>query len=699
MMRKSRVRLYLYRLTGLLLVLFASVNSLPAQLDSLQERVALARRAGDRQGLAWALIDLAEFQRTRTAESNRYLREACALGDTLGEPRLMGVSAARRVFSEYQLGNYLTAISLARRAQSLLDSLGLKSELARMMLSLGATYSRMGDHELARAELNKGIAIAREVGDTRSEGGFLNNLGESHKRAGDYAAALEYYRLSLELYHRTQRPTHIQLDNLGEVSIYLGRLPDAERYLGQSLAQSRQLDDQRIVAASLCNLGRLALVAGQPGRAVPSLSQSAQMARAQGLLERELECSKLLVQAYERLRQPREAYTAQERYLILVDSLSARQSRLTYQDIRGSLEIQRSRYAILDLDRELRINRWLQYSLAGGVALLVVTALIVAAGYRRSQEDVQLASRQREQLRLAQAQLRETEQAIRDRRERIESNYAAARQRHDEIEHSLRQNEQQALNVRSSFEYAGRIQQAMQPTDERLRALFSGYFLLRQPRELVSGDFLFVHESSHNAVVAVGDCAGSGVAASLLGMIADSMLTQLVIDRGIIDAGTLLTELNRGFRRALVDPSRTVSTSLSIALLVVDRLHHSICYAGANMPLRYMHRGRLYVLQGAKASIGAQTSLEPQRGAATEFVANYLMYDDSHRFFLTSEGFARQRHHETKEAFGEARLDDFITNTAGLTLPEQGQSLQRGWQRWKGAGRQSDDLLMLGFTV
>jgi len=65
---------------------------------------------------------------------------------------------------------------------------------------MGMLMHRKGEYAQAQEPLNKGLALAQELGDKRGIAGSFNNLENMALSQGDYAAAWAYYEESLTLY-------------------------------------------------------------------------------------------------------------------------------------------------------------------------------------------------------------------------------------------------------------------------------------------------------------------------------------------------------------------------------------------------------------------------------------------------------------------------------------------------------------------
>ena len=67
------------------------------------------------------------------------------------------------------------------------------------------------------------------------------------------------------------------------------------------------------------------------------------------------------------------------------------------------------------------------------------------------------------------------------------------------------------FSIKESIEYSERIQKAVLPSNHKLKELFPDHFLIYLPKDIVSGDFYWVHDFNEKKLIALGDCTGHGV--------------------------------------------------------------------------------------------------------------------------------------------------------------------------------------------
>src|SRR5690606_2172576 len=99
-----------------------------------------------------------------------------------------------------------------------------------------------------------------------------------------------------------------------------------------------------------------------------------------------------------------------------------------------------------------------------------------------------------------------------------------------------KQIEKQNNSIKSSINYAQRIQAAMLPKVEQQEKLIPESFVLFKPRDVVSGDFYWLTEIKNwydpDVVFAAADCTGHGVPGAFMSMVGINALNN-IIERGI----------------------------------------------------------------------------------------------------------------------------------------------------------------------
>lgn len=247
-----------------------------------------------------------------------------------------------------------------------------------------------------------------------------------------------------------------------------------------------------------------------------------------------------------------------------------------------------------------------------------------------------------------------------------------------------------------SVRYARRIQEALLPKDDQMKSLFPESFIYYQPKQVVSGDFYWMTEYQGNKVVAAVDCTGHGVPGAFMSMLGNALLHQIINERGIIEPGQVLKELNRLTRLTLhqKQTGTLAPDGMDVALCTISPQKNSIKYAGAKRPFYFFRENQLHVIKGDTHSIGGLPS--DNQGA---FIEHQLKLDQVQSIYLFSDGYADQFHESTGKKFMMSRFKNLIREVFPRSMEDQRKEIERKHLDWRGSGIQVDDILVMGIRL
>lgn len=249
--------------------------------------------------------------------------------------------------------------------------------------------------------------------------------------------------------------------------------------------------------------------------------------------------------------------------------------------------------------------------------------------------------------------------------------------------------------ITDSIAYARTIQQAILPAEDALRAAFGDVFVLYRPRDIVSGDFYWIHENEKGMkFIAVADCTGHGVPGAFMSVIGASLLDQIIIERDLESPAEILTELHLGVRRALRQDAADTAADDGLDLALCRIEPDMITFAGAKRPLYAVDgEGRFVELSGDRASIGGT-----RRSTEREFKNYLLPREPGMTLYLATDGFADQNGPSGKP-FGSRRLRELLRENAKLPLAEQADALADALDAHRNGEPQRDDVTVVGLKL
>ena len=154
----------------------------------------------------------------------------------------------------------------------------------------------------------------------------------------------------------------------------------------------------------------------------------------------------------------------------------------------------------------------------------------------------------------------------------------------------------QNKNIKSSINYAKRIQEAMLPKKEVQESLLKNSFILFKPRDVVSGDFYWfspLNDDGSDLVFGAIDCTGHGVPGAFMSMIGMNCLNSIV-NRGVVHTNRILELLHQDIRSALQQDVTGNNDGMDLSLCIYRDAAKVLEFSGAKSPLVYVQDGTLH---------------------------------------------------------------------------------------------------------
>jgi len=250
----------------------------------------------------------------------------------------------------------------------------------------------------------------------------------------------------------------------------------------------------------------------------------------------------------------------------------------------------------------------------------------------------------------------------------------------------------QQKEISASIFYARKLQQAMMPSEDTLKSIFSDFFVLNRPRDIVSGDFYWAAETEDFKIFALADCTGHGVPAAMMSMLGNNLLNDAILNRGFDDPADVLNYLHNGVRKALHQSSSDSKDGMDIALIFYNKHFSEITFACANASFYLLNDNEIFDFKGDRISIGGK-QLEESRIFITQTVPHHL---NNGRFFFTSDGYTDQFGGDDFKKFLIKRFKELILNTSELSLVDTQTMFENNLNTWIGNNKQMDDILVIG---
>jgi ligand-binding sensor domain-containing protein/serine phosphatase RsbU (regulator of sigma subunit) len=251
--------------------------------------------------------------------------------------------------------------------------------------------------------------------------------------------------------------------------------------------------------------------------------------------------------------------------------------------------------------------------------------------------------------------------------------------------------------IKEGINYARKIQTAMLPPEELFKLNFSDYFILYLPKDIVSGDFYwardFSHETGDHVFIAVADCTGHGIPGALVSMLGMALLNEVIRKKEITKTSQVLEELRIEIKRALKQKGEIWDQTEGIDMAVCDinLSTGELQFAGANNPLYILRNNELIILKPTINPVGIFIKELPFENHNVE-----LQKDDILMMF--TDGLIDQ-FNAKGEKFKLKRFRDIILNNQGLNLTDRKRILEDAFNAWKENTSQIDDVLVIAVKI
>ncbi len=248
--------------------------------------------------------------------------------------------------------------------------------------------------------------------------------------------------------------------------------------------------------------------------------------------------------------------------------------------------------------------------------------------------------------------------------------------------------------ITDNVNYAKRIQSAILPDEKKILQSFPESFVLYLPKDIVSGDFYSFFRIGGTVILIAADCTGHGVTGAFLSVVGNSLLTQIINERKIIDPGKILDCLHEEMINMLNQRNTESTDGMDIAICSYDNVSNILRFAGANRPLWMIRKNELLVYSPNKFPVGGLQITHEEN-----FLTHEIMLEKDDAYYIFSDGYADQFGGENGKKLMTKKLKELLLSVQHLNMSEQKLFLSDYLEKWQGLNEQVDDVLVMGVRV
>lgn len=270
----------------------------------------------------------------------------------------------------------------------------------------------------------------------------------------------------------------------------------------------------------------------------------------------------------------------------------------------------------------------------------------------------------------------------------VASQTVMLRQQKAEIERKNR-------DITDSINYAKKIQSSILPSLETLESKFRESFIFFAPRDIVSGDFYWLHETKGKFRFCCADCTGHGVPGAFMSMIGTTLLNDIVKRDDIHSPADILNRLDFEIKVLLQKNSKdTAKDGMDISIVEVELQTKKITVASAKRPVYLFLNNELTIFKGTRRSVG--DSITDDR---TPFVNIEYDGNPGDAIYLFSDGYTDQFGGPDGKKFMTLSVKKLLENNYRKPMKEQHRIIRETFFNWKNDLEQVDDVIFMGVRL
>lgn len=272
--------------------------------------------------------------------------------------------------------------------------------------------------------------------------------------------------------------------------------------------------------------------------------------------------------------------------------------------------------------------------------------------------------------------------------------------------------EQKNKDITDSINYAQRIQHAILPTAEEMKAVVPDHFVFYRPKDIVSGDLYWATSVTTTpkdgagekmAIIAALDCTGHGVPGAFMSIVGHNILEQTITESSVNNPAAALDYLNKGVIKTLKQKAGddfSIKDGMDIALCSINFARLELQFAGANNPAYIVREGVITQISGDKQPIGAYLK-EPR-----PFTNHVMQLQKGDCIYIFTDGIPDQFGGPRGKKFKYKQLQELLVQNNSLPMNDQRAAIEKAVDDWMhyptpggGSFEQTDDMLIIGIRV
>ncbi len=245
--------------------------------------------------------------------------------------------------------------------------------------------------------------------------------------------------------------------------------------------------------------------------------------------------------------------------------------------------------------------------------------------------------------------------------------------------------------IMESIHYAKLIQKALLSTEE-FKRIFPENFIVYQPKDIVSGDFYWIHELDNKIIFAAADCTGHGIPGAFMSVLGIALLNEIVLSKRMLKADEILNILRSKIKILLNQNEAALEEGMDITICIFDFEKMKMQFSGGQSSVYLLSNGKLTEFKGDKQPVGAFL-------VEKEFSSKTIEIKKNDKIYFASDGIKDQFGGPNNKKLGTKNFMNLILSNHNEPMVLQGDKIKDFIKEWKKELEQIDDIMVMGIQI